>query len=251
MNPLARDLRRRFNSAALAEPLGIELDPWQRELLKSKQPTLVLASRQAGKSLTASLAALHTAIYRPGSTTLCVSPGLRQSQLLFQKCLSSYKALGHPVPAQSETALSLLLENGSRIVALPGSSEATSRGYTAALIVVDEAARVPDATMAALRPSLAVSGGRILAISTPAGRRGWLYAAWESGEPWLRIRVPATDIPRISPEFLKAEKVALGDFTYKQEYLCEWAEGEEQVFKYDDIAAVVSERVHPLVGGWD
>jgi hypothetical protein len=39
---------------------------------------------------------------------------------------------------------------------------------------------VDDALYASVRPMLAVSGGRIIALSTPFGRRGWFHAAWES-----------------------------------------------------------------------
>ena len=54
-------------------------------------------------------------------------------------------ALDWPVPATQQTALQLTLANNSRIVALPSGPEgATVRGYTANMIVVDEAARVPD-----------------------------------------------------------------------------------------------------------
>lgn len=48
------------------------------------------------------------------------------------------------------------------------------RGYSAAaLIVLDEAARVPDDLYSAVTPTLATSGGRIIAMSTLFGRRGW------------------------------------------------------------------------------
>ena len=57
---------------------------------------------------------------------------------------SFYRALGRPVPAQAERKLSLELENGSRMVSLPG-SEKTTRGFSgAALLLVEEAARVED-----------------------------------------------------------------------------------------------------------
>ena len=237
MNPLAADLRRRANPAALAEPLGFTLDPWQRQILETSRATLVLAARQGGKSLASSLAAVHVALYEAGATVLCVSPGIRQSGLLFQKCIAAYRGLGRPVISESETALQLQLENGSRIVALPGSNEATLRGYTARLVVIDEAARVPDSTMAALRPSLAVSGGRILAISTPSGRRGWLFEAWESEEDWLRIRVPAWEIPRIPESWLESEKLALGPL-FDQEYGCQFVQSELQYFSAETVAKI-------------
>ena len=67
---------------------------------------------------------------------------------------------------------------------------------------------------------LAVSNGRLICLSTPYGRRGFFYDAWCSpDDSWARIRVPATDVPRISPEFLAAER-RLGDAYFRQEYEC-------------------------------
>lgn len=72
-------------------------------------------------------------------------------------------------PLASESALEMEFENGSRIVALPGKEE-TIRGFSGvALLIVDEAARVPDALYQAVRPMLAVSGGQIILLSTPFG----------------------------------------------------------------------------------
>jgi hypothetical protein len=53
-------------------------------------------------------------------------------------------------------------------------TEKTIRGFSgAALLIVDEAARVDDALYYALKPMLAVSGGSLLMLSTPYGRRGF------------------------------------------------------------------------------
>ena len=80
--------------------------------------------------------------------------------------------LGHPTPLVGESALRYELTNGSRIIALPGTEE-NIRGYSAVdLLVIDEAARVIDELYYATRPMLAVSGGRLLALSTPFGKRG-------------------------------------------------------------------------------
>ncbi len=62
-----------------------------------------------------------------------------------------------------------MLENGSRIVSLPG-TEGTIRSYSAVrLLLVDEASRVDDDTIAAVRPMLAVSGGQLIALSDARG----------------------------------------------------------------------------------
>jgi hypothetical protein len=49
------------------------------------------------------------------------------------------------------------------------------RCFSPGLVIVDEAARVPDDLYRAVRPMLAVSQGRLIALSTPFGQRGWFY----------------------------------------------------------------------------
>ena len=95
--------------------------------------------------------------------------------------------------------------------ALPG-SEATVRGFSAvSLLLVDEASRVEDEMYLAIRPMLAVSEGTLWLMSTPYGKRGFFWEAWERGGPeWERVRVPATECPRIRPEFLEEERRAMG-----------------------------------------
>jgi hypothetical protein len=121
--------------AALAAPevaarAGLAPDPWQARVLRSTAPRLLLnASRQSGKSTVTAVLAVQAALAEPGALVLLLSPTLRQSGELFKKCLAVYRAVGRPVAAEAETALSLELANGARIVSLPG-KEATIRGYS-------------------------------------------------------------------------------------------------------------------------
>jgi hypothetical protein len=105
------------------------------------------------------------------------------------------------------------------------------------LLIVDEAAFVPDDTMAAVRPMLAVSSGRMLAMSTPFGRRGWFYEASKSQE-WRVTTVTADQCPRISAEFLADERRALGEWRFKAEYECQFVDLGGLMFSTDDIAAI-------------
>jgi hypothetical protein len=102
------------------------------------------------------------------------APALRQSSELLRKVVGFYRALkDEAVPVKNESALRLELRNGSRIVSLPG-DETTIRGYSGVrLLVVDEAVRVPDDLYFSIRPMLAVSGGRLVCLSTPFGKRGF------------------------------------------------------------------------------
>jgi len=191
----------------------------------------------------AAILALHRALYHPGSLVLCLAPALRQSQELFAKLSTIHGDLGEPLKKYGERRLSLELTNGSRIVTLPG-SEKTVRGFSgAALLLVDEAATVEDDLVYTVRPMLAVSGGSLLMLSTPFGKHGVFYKEWVEGAGWDRYEVPATEVPRISPEFLEEERMSMGDMWYRQEYLCSFEESEDSFFTEEMLrrALVVSD----------
>ena len=248
---LAGDLAQALDPVLFAkEGLRFTPDPWQEKALRWSGKRLLLnCSRQSGKSTTAAILALHRAIFYPSSLVLLVSPSLRQSSELFRKVQDFLKGL--PQEQQPELVednkLSLTMRNKSRIVSLPG-SEGTIRGFSgASLIIEDEAARVPDDLYFAVRPMLAVSGGRLILMSTPFGKRGHFFREWtEGGDTWERIMITAHDCPRITPEFLEEERQALGDWWFKQEYLCEFVETEDQVFTYDQVMTALSDEVKPL-----
>lgn len=244
---LAADLAAALDPSLLMTRCGFPPDPWQRNLLRSDAKRLILlCSRQAGKSTVTAIMALHAALYQAPALVLLLSPSQRQSTELFRKVTDAYLVLGQPVDAEASTVLRLELANGSRIVALPG-SEATVRGFSGvSLLVVDEAARVDDALYYSVRPMLAVSGGRLVALSTPFGKRGWFYEVWQNGDGWQRVRVTAEQCPRITPEFLAEERAAMGDWWYRQEYGCEFVETADQLFSYDLVRSALSNAVAPL-----
>ncbi len=241
-DPIAQD------PAQLMVAAGLTPDPWQRETLCSQwQRALLLCSRQAGKSTTTAALATWTAIYQPGSLTLLLSAAQRQSGELFGTVKGFYRAVPSAPAVRRESVLQMELVNGSRIIALPG-LERTVRGYAGVdLLVIDEAARVDDALYYSTRPMLAVSGGRLVALSTPFGKRGFFHQEWTEGGPaWHRVKVTAAECPRISKEFLAEERRALGDWWYTQEYECEFVETKDQVFSHSLVMEAVSDDVEPL-----
>jgi len=242
---IASDLARALDPVVLAEQAGLVPDPWQAAVLRSAASRMLLnCSRQSGKSTITSILALHTALYASDSLVLLLSPSLRQSSELFKKCIGVYRDLGRPVSPESETALTLTLQNGSRIVSLPGSKDGNIRGYSGVnLLVIDEAAWVAESLYMSVRPMLAVSGGRLLALSTPHGTRGWFYEAWRGVEAWERYEVPATLCPRISPEFLAEEKRNMGEWWFAQEYGCTFSEAETQAFRREDVERAFREDI--------
>lgn len=244
---LARNLELRLDPAAIMERAGMPPDPWQVRLLRTRaERTMLLCSRQSGKSTVTAAMALHEAVFRPMSLVLLLSPSLRQSQELFRKVTDFRNRLGEPIPIAEESALRIELRNGSRIVALPG-TEGTVRGFSGVgLIVVDEAARVDDPLYYSIRPMLAVSGGRMVCLTTPFGKRGFFYEEWTGGGPWDRIRVTAQECPRISEKFLAEERASLGEWWYQQEYECSFSDTTDQFFRSVDVERAFSNDVTPL-----
>jgi hypothetical protein len=181
---------------------------------------------------------------------MIISPSERQSRETFRKIIDVYHALGRPVTADTENKLELELSNGSRILARP-SGEGNIRGYSGVdLIILDEASRVPDDLYHAVRPMLAVSGGRLIAMTTPFGKRGFFYNAWQDKMAgWQRVKVTALDCPRISALFLAEERRTLPDAWYQAEYLCQFTDAIDNVFSHDLVMAALSADVEPLFGG--
>lgn len=202
------------------DALDLELDEWQADAMKSEERRIVfLCSRQSGKSTVAALKALHRVIFYPRSLVLLISPSLRQSSELFRKVLGYLNALQERPKLTEENKLSITLANGSRIVSLP-SSEATIRGYSnAAMIIEDEAAAVPDELFHACLPMLAVSNGQYVMLSTPRGKRGHFFDAYDGGK-WQPVTIKAEQIPRITSSFLADAKTELGSRMYAQEFEC-------------------------------
>jgi hypothetical protein len=202
-----------------------------------------------GKSSSAACLALLTAFLQAPALILLLSPTLRQSGELFRdKVLRAYDALGRPVAAMRQTALTLELANGSRITSLPG-AEGGIRGFSGVdLLLIDEASRVDDALYAAVRPMLAVSKGRLLALSTPFGKRGWFHDEWFGQGAWARVLATADQCPRISKEFLAEEERALGQRWFRQEYFCEFQDVIDAVFSYEHVMRACTDKPPLFLG---
>ena len=106
-------------------------------------------------------------------------------------------------------------------------------------MIVDDAARVADGDMAALRPVVEVSKGRLLLMSTPVDRSGFFFRIWtakpERSGDWVKISATAEECDRLSPEFLEEERAYLEEIPFWRAYMC----------NYDD------EAVRPKIyAGW-
>ena len=223
-----------------ARSLEIEPDDWQVSTLTSQHPRKILCcGRQTGKSTVGAVLAVHKALTRPGSTVLVVAPGERQAKLLFSKAARLYRQAGYPLPAHSERRTGLELSNGSIIEALPA-VERTTRGYSVDLLVVDEAAAVPDMDYHGILPALIATQGEQVLLSTPRGKRGFFHELWHSGDDWQRVIVRSDEVGRIREEDLEVFRHTMPEQFFRQEFYCEWLDAEGGLFSYDDIEAALA-----------
>lgn len=211
--------------------LGFEPDPKQAAVLASRaNEGMVCCSRQWGKSTLMAILALHKALVRPESLILFLAQGKRQSCELLGKVEVFLDRLEIKRKGSPESDKGVRLSNGSRFVALPCVGHKL-RGYSAAnLIVIDEAAQVPDMVYDIVRPMRMVSKGDLWLSSTPFGRRGFFYDEWTGPEPMARFAVPASECPRIDVDLLAREKRRMTESYFRQEFECEFVDPDDALF---------------------
>ena len=264
---------------AILRRAGIRPDPWQCRLLSfldrvTRQfKLLVNCSRQIGKTTASAALALGAALIYPRSDILVIARTQRQTSEFIRKvkwfrlCLMNpMKVVGvdyQPIPATDLDNLLLgeiqqedrgqlgsvrdavtleELPNGSRVIALPGKSSGAIVGYSAKMLIIDEACWFPDSVYEDIPPMLAATRGSILCLSYGGFINGsWWDKAWHQEPQWERIRETVHSAGgRISEEFLLGERQRLSPQGYKRNYECGFVAEEGAYFDPRDIDRMFS-----------
>lgn len=239
-------------AAFASERLSFQPDTAQQRVLRSTaQRLMVCSSRQWGKSTVAAIKALHHALRAPGGVVLLAASSERQAKTLLGIVQRFAAGLPGGLLRSRRSANEVVLGNGARIVALSACA-ADPRGATAGLLIVDEAAMTPDEAYRALRPSVAASGGGIWLLSSPHGRRGFFYEHWTgAGKDWERFSIPAPSCPRFDRRFLAEERRMLGEASFRQQYLCEFADEAGSLVAGDRLERLPGRAPAALFAGLD
>ena len=123
---------------------------------------------------------------------------------------------------ESDNVYGLELDNGSRVLALPGSDDSIRGLKVDPWIVADEAARLREDITAALRPMRARRPqARLTMLSTAWSRTDPFWTAWTSDDPtWIRVKATVDmDATLFPAEYLQHERKALGEHAFRREYL--------------------------------
>ena len=229
--------------------LGWKLEDKQRELLAGPRRRVILnCTRQWGKSWMAAVTLLHHALGTPRSLSVVAGPTLRQSGELLRKVLELARRLGLDARGDGINRHSIVLPNGSRVVATPGNSPDGIRGFSGVtMLVVDEAAMVRDDLYVAVRPMLTQTDGSIWLLSTPKEEEGFFFREFTAGaEDWRRVVVRATECPRFKEDQLEAERSSMGERLFAREFLCEFVSANDGLIDAEWFEGALCEDVKPL-----
>ena len=227
--------------------------PYQEELLADESKRIcVCAGRQTGKSTTVAVKALHFALSKPNARVLLVAPTLRQSLNLLEKVSEFVR--GSPACARlikRRTRTEVSFRNGSRIVALPsGTLGNTIRGLTADLVIVDEAAFVPERVITdVLMPQIATTDGSFWMVSTPWDKNHVFYRCF-TDQSWSVRRWPTTYCPLVRPSFVEEQRRLMGEEAFRREMLAEFVDDSDSFFPSDLIRSCIEDyQPRELSGG--
>lgn len=233
---LAADPIEAFRLMTGDEPL-----PWQHVYLPEMRDACILKGRQIGASTSGASKAVRRAAVQPGCLVAIVSPSLKQSTEVKERARGHIERLGLRLLRDSENLLQLA--NRSRILSLPGTAKSV-RGWSADLLILDEAAFLDPETFLAARATVAATGGQVIVQSTPAGPFGHFYDLFneaidveesfvddpDTGNSYpdptielVRFRVSSENQPTIDPAFLARERATLSEADFAQEYLGQFA----------------------------
>ena len=115
---------------------------------------------------------------------------------------------------------------GGRVLSLPSGNPSALRGYSAAAILIDEAAFIerPDEVFAAIAPTLTRDpDAELVVASTPAGKSGFFWNLWNSAdETWHKQMTTIDDAVAdgLKVDIDELEKLVGDPDIFNMEYRC-------------------------------
>lgn len=226
------------------------LDPWQSEILNTKGNVIVYSGRQTGKSTIASIKASRFVVENDHKVVLIISVTEKQAEEMLQKILF-YLQDNHrgliKMGKDKPTKHTIRLKNGSMVRCEPvGQTGAGIRGFTIDMLIADEAAFMPEEIWAAVTPMLLTTGGEMMLISTPHGRKGYFYDCTQNKD-FSVFHVNSEEVAnqRSEPqrsmmlEYLKKERERMTELQYAQEYLGKFIDELGQFFPDEVLKKVL------------
>ena len=230
---------------------GWDAFDYQVAPLNDTSKRLVISTgRQIGKTEMAAIRGLYNAVWHDDSVTLILSPNQRQSNILFRRMkyfLNRNAVMPDDVripiteSITRETQTVIELGNGAEIHSLPASEDGDNiRGFTAHMIIVDEAAKIKDDVYKVIRPMLLTTRGTLILQGSPKGMSNYFYKCYS--EPTWKFspyHFPSSVSPLISDEDIEEARLTLPDNEFRQEYLGEFISSVGVMFTPEEVDAAI------------
>lgn len=210
-------------------------------LLNKHDRTLILKSRQLGITTLTAAYALWLMLFKKDQSILALAPTQEKARNIVDKVRFAYSQLPSwiKIAAIEDNKLSLILDNGSKIKAASGASE-SARGYTANVLILDEAAFIENAEdlWGSAQQTLA-TGGRAIVLSTPNGIGQWFHQQWVGAETeennFIPVRLPWSVHPSRDQKWREDQDKELGKRLAAQECDCNFNSSGDTYFESEDL----------------
>ncbi len=210
-------------------------------LLNKHDRTIILKSRQLGITTLSAAYALWLMIFHKDQSILALAPTQEKARNIVDKVRFAYGELPSwlKIEALENHKLSLWLSNGSKIKAASGASE-SARGYTANILILDEAAFIDNAEdlWGSAQQTLA-TGGKAILLSTPNGLEGFFDKMWSDAEMGENNFIPVKlkwDVhPDRTQKWRDDQDRELGKRMAAQECDCDFLTSGDTYFEVEDL----------------
>lgn len=252
----------------------MQLDSWQKEILETKGHILLCTGRQVGKTTIFAAKAAERMANQNRCSIVAVS--LTEDQaFLMRFMVEDYLKKHYPsllkVPKKNKpTKNKIVLSNGSSYVVRPvGNTGDSVRGFTANVLIVDEAAYMPELMWIAAKPTLLTTGGEVWMCSTPHGKEGYFYECFQNKNDYFSVfHISSEEVitnREISESWtkekreaairiLEEEKNQMSEMQYAQEYLGQFIDELRRFFSeewIEKVCTIKKEQIEPRLHDQD
>jgi len=227
----------------------MEWDPYQKEILEHVGNLLLCTGRQVGKTTVFAAKAAEYMKNHPKARIIVVSLTEDQAKLIIIMILT-YLERHYPKDIKKSKSATnttkVTLKNNSSVISRPvGNTGDAIRGFTGDVLIIDEAAGMPEMMWAASMPTLASTGGQIWMCSTPRGRTGYFYECYLNQHGHYKVietntvkcyeeRAVSEDWTeqrrKLAMEFVERQRLSMTTLQFSQEYLGMFLEDLQQFF---------------------
>ena len=240
--PITKLLSKLPNKYNPGVPLEFNESQWAMiEGLETNRFWVHISARRTGKSWAAAVIALAK-LLEPNQQVIVVAPNYNLSSIIWDYVTDFIKDLKLETVKFNSKDKIVELINGSVFRLLSANNRDSLIGRQAHLLIIDEAAIINDDEYFTrdLRPALSTfDNSRALFISTPRGKLNYLYTYYNRGEDpeyseWGSARFPWYTNKMLKEKDIEDAKKTLPKNIFMQEYYCDWAVFEGQIYEMDE-----------------